>query len=81
MLCFYVVIVLGYVKNKESGREKWENIKIEFGQGLTDAINWLDNLPMYIDDKDFLVVLRFQISGERYIDDDRFPACPGRLGR
>lgn len=45
-----------YVRNKESGREKWEKIKLEFGDKLSECVDWLDQLPMYIDDPEFLVV-------------------------
>src|SRR5690606_35296703 len=45
-----------YVKKNENNRPKWDALKIEFGEHLAQHIDWLDKLPMFIDDKDFFIV-------------------------
>lgn len=45
-----------YVKKNENNRPKWDAIKLQFGENLSRHVDWLDALPMYIEDDDFLVV-------------------------
>ena len=45
-----------YVKNQEKDRPKWDAIKKEFGENLRDHVAWLDKLPIYIEDPEFIVV-------------------------
>jgi len=45
-----------YVRNNEKGRDKWDLIKEQCGKELNSVVDWLDTLPMYIDDPEFLIV-------------------------